>query len=247
MPNLKHHIPVSILCTDTFLATADLDTTSLTFGRTGDEPSLDFCLDDASDIDNDGRLDRICMLWSDVGGFQVGNTEGILKGLPTEGVPIEGRDAIRTKPDEVRVFKAHPNVQNIVPPVATHATGLGLVSLDSSQTRLRFVLGLMHVKDITSIDIHCGAAGANGPIGATLFSAGPVTRGLLHGSLTGPDPGNPCGWTDMGSLVAALRSGDTYVNVNSLAYPSGQIRGQIQGYSQGQVLPIGPETRPPDR
>ena len=41
------------------------------------------------------------------------------------------------------------------------------------------------------------------------------------------DSGNGCGWADLADLVAAMASGDTYVNVHTLANLPGEIRGQL--------------------
>lgn len=55
--------------------------------------------------------------------------------------------------------------------------------------------------------------------------------------MTGPDPGNGCGWADLDDVVAARVGGDTYVNVHTNDgvappdtgpgdFPGGEIRGQ---------------------
>jgi hypothetical protein len=76
----------------------------------------------------------------------------------------------------------------------------------------------------------------------TLFMGAPAGRTvngtLAEGTITAPDPGNGCGWTDLAAVVAALRSGNTYVNVHTndgVAPPNtgpgdflgGEIRGQV--------------------
>jgi hypothetical protein len=33
---------------------------------------------------------------------------------------------------------------------------------------------------------------------------------------------------DLGALITAIRSGDTYINVHSTTFPSGEIRGQVE-------------------
>jgi hypothetical protein len=46
--------------------------------------------------------------------------------------------------------------------------------------------------------------------------------------ITAPDEGNLCGWTDLEATLIAMWSGDTYVNVHTVNYPDGGIRGQIE-------------------
>jgi hypothetical protein len=56
----KGSIPVAVLSSPTFGAPSIVDTTSLTFGRTGNETSLDFCSSTPEDVNGDGLLDVIC-------------------------------------------------------------------------------------------------------------------------------------------------------------------------------------------
>jgi YVTN family beta-propeller protein len=91
-------IPVAILSTPSFDAPATVVTSSLTFGRTGDERSLASCSAAAQDLNGDGRLDLLCQFFTQPTAFQVGDTEGILLGTTFGGQRIEGRDAVRVRP-----------------------------------------------------------------------------------------------------------------------------------------------------
>jgi hypothetical protein len=62
---------------------------------------------------------------------------------------------------------------------------------------------------------------------------------LAQGTITAPDAGNACGWTDLAAVLAAINSGNTYVNVHTNDgvappntgpgdFPGGEIRGQIK-------------------
>ena len=94
-PTSKGTTPVAILSSADFDAPAQVDRTSLTFGRTGDEASLAFCNASSEDVNADGRLDLVCHFTIQQTGFLSGDTEGILKGRTVSGTPIEGRDAVR--------------------------------------------------------------------------------------------------------------------------------------------------------
>jgi len=89
----KGIIPVAILSTPNFDAPTVVDTTSLTFGQTGDETSLAFC--NSEDINEDGLTDLVCHFYIQTTAFQVGDTEGILKGQTINSVPIEGSDYVK--------------------------------------------------------------------------------------------------------------------------------------------------------
>ncbi len=88
-------IPVAILSSVEFDAPTQVDKTSLTFGRTGDEESLARCPKSAEDANGDGLLDQVCLFRTKDAAFQAGDTEGVLRGQTVDGVPLEGRDAVR--------------------------------------------------------------------------------------------------------------------------------------------------------
>jgi titin len=96
--NNRGVIPVAILSTPDFDALTEVDGDSLTFGRTGDEPSLAFCPTSGEDVNSDGLLDLVCHLHTQDTGFQCGDTEGVLRGKTLDGVPIEGSDSVRIVP-----------------------------------------------------------------------------------------------------------------------------------------------------
>jgi hypothetical protein len=87
--------PVAILSSPTFDAPAEVDKTSLTFSRTGDEASLAFCTNSNEDVNDDGLVDVVCHFYNQATGFQIGDTEGVLKGVTQGGLPFEGVDSVR--------------------------------------------------------------------------------------------------------------------------------------------------------
>jgi CHRD domain-containing protein len=86
--------PVAIISTSTFNAVTSLDATSLTFGRTGKEPSLAFCNAGGEDVNGDGLLDLVCHFQTELTGFQSGDVLGILVGKTVQGATIVGQEAI---------------------------------------------------------------------------------------------------------------------------------------------------------
>ena len=94
-PRSSGTIPVAILSGPTLDAPSQVDTSSLTFGRTGDEPSLSFCSPSPEDVNGDGLLDLICHFTTTKTGFQSGDTQGVLRAQLIDGTPIEGRDSVR--------------------------------------------------------------------------------------------------------------------------------------------------------
>ncbi len=88
-------IPVAILSADNFNAPAEVDCALLKFGRTGDEASLASCGANPEDVNGDGRPDLVCHFTTQLTGFQIGDTEGILKGQTKERTPLTAKDAVR--------------------------------------------------------------------------------------------------------------------------------------------------------
>jgi hypothetical protein len=130
-----------------------------------------------------------------------------------------------------------------VPARDTQAVGVATFKLSEDGTTLRFKLNVANLDNAFAAHIHCGAVEVNGPVGVTLFMGAPaggtVNGTLAQGTITAPDPGNGCGWTDLAAVLAAMGSGDTYVNVHTNDgvappntgpgdFPGGEIRGQIR-------------------
>lgn len=96
---------------------------------------------------------------------------------------------------------------------------------------------------VVQAHIHFGASRTNG--GVVVFLCGVVkpacpASGTITGTITAADvsvlpasnadsvipQGIPPG--DLAGLITAIRSGDTYINVHTQTFPSGEIRGQLQ-------------------
>jgi hypothetical protein len=128
---------------------------------------------------------------------------------------------------------------NEVPPVASAATGLTTFSLNDSQTSLGYTLITYSLQSTVQAHIHIGAQGENGPVAVFLFGPEPtgVTRDgvLAQGTITESDLITVAGVFDgtMATLVDLIRAGTAYVNVHTLAYPMGEIRGQVEGLDRG--------------
>ena len=91
-PKSKGTIPVAVLSSPTFDA-AQVDQTSLTFGRMGGERSLAFC-SGPQDVNGDGLLDLVCHFDTPSTQFQAGDTKGILEGKVLGGNSIMGTESV---------------------------------------------------------------------------------------------------------------------------------------------------------
>lgn len=225
-----HTIPVAILSSEAFGAFDEVDRSSLTFGRTGSEESLKRCLDRTRDLNGDGLEDLLCFFSNAETDFEYGDSEGVLMGQTIDGVVMRGADSVVVvRSWRERSFKAHLTGAKVIPPVETDAYAFSSFRLNWSETRITYGVYPRYLDDVTAITLHCGTEGENGPVGATLYSGDPVSKWLYWRRLSAPDDGdgNLCGWTDFPTMVAALRSGDTYISVQTVDFPQGEIRGQI--------------------
>ena len=128
-------------------------------------------------------------------------------------------------------------------PRDTNARGITHFKLSMDGTELAFKLNVANIENVFAAHIHCGSEEAAGPVGVTLFMGTPgggrFDGTLAEGTITAPDAGNGCGWADLDDVVAAMLSGNTYVNVHTNDgvappntgpgdFPGGEIRGQIR-------------------
>lgn len=126
-----------------------------------------------------------------------------------------------------------------VPPILSQGTGTFRATVQG--TTLTYTETFSGLTNVTQSHIHFGEPGVNG--GVFLFlctnlnngpagtpacptSAGTVTRTVTAADIVGPfaqhvSPG------DFAGALRILESGDAYVNIHTVAFPAGEIRGQV--------------------
>ena len=143
-------------------------------------------------------------------------------------------------------FRVHlSGAQEVTPPapvngVETNTTGKLQIIFNKSLSRAFFRLRIFDGIGITQVHLHCGRAGENGPVAVFLFGLeengvdvdGTLARGTLVNndiSSINPDCEAAIGRqvNNMASLALAAQEGLIYANVHSLAYPPGELRGQL--------------------
>ena len=111
-----------------------------------------------------------------------------------------------------------------VPGVVTSASGEATVVISADDATIWYVVSYSGLSGtLAAAHIHTGAAGANGGVILPLVaSASPMVGTLTATSFT------PSGSiTTFAQAVAAIKAGNTYVNLHTAANPSGEIRGQV--------------------
>jgi len=119
-----------------------------------------------------------------------------------------------------------------VPPVETKAKGEVTFRLNKEEDELVYQLTLTDIEEVMAAHIHVGRRGIKGEpvaplftepkkgdISGTLYSEGTITGYQLVGSLKGES---------LDCLLQMMKTGETYVNVQTKKHPDGEIRGQIE-------------------
>ncbi|HEX8271766.1 MAG TPA: CHRD domain-containing protein [Longimicrobiaceae bacterium] len=152
--------------------------------------------------------------------------------IPTEASPLEipvvfSRSASTN-------FGANLSGDEEVPPNDSKGRGHAQFWLSKDGTSLQYKLIVANIENVTQAHIHIAPEGVNGPVVTFLFGfvAGGVTQNgvLAEGTITQANLiARPAiGFTaTMASLLAAMRSGNAYVNVHTVQLPAGEIRGQV--------------------
>lgn len=132
------------------------------------------------------------------------------------------------------VFNAQMSPAQEVPPPVSTATGSGVLSLDPANRKFTAritVTGML----ATMAHIHTGEVGVNGGI-IFPFTESPAGSGTWVSATDA---------TMTEAQLQTLRDGGLYFNAHSLAFPSGEIRGQI-GRSVGFANLSGGQEVPPN-
>ncbi|MBV9595658.1 MAG: CHRD domain-containing protein [Chloroflexi bacterium] len=127
------------------------------------------------------------------------------------------------------------------PTLNSNGRGSFSATVDDQRSRITFRLTYSGLTTVTQAHIHLGARAIMGGIAAFLCgpatSAGntkpacPASPATITGTIVPGDvvaivpQGLPAG--DFADLVRAVRAGATYANVHTMAFPAGEIRGQI--------------------
>lgn len=164
-------------------------------------------------------------------------------------------DASATPPPG-RKFITHLTGDEEVPVRETIAVGQTIFKLNRDGNSMTYKLIVSDIENVVAAHIHAGVFGTNGPV--VTFLAGPFASGggpvegiIGQGVITAANFVGPLAGQDFSVLLAAMRTGGTYVNVHTNDgidptntgpgdFPGGEIRGQIRGVGVGKPAPIAP-------
>jgi len=138
---------------------------------------------------------------------------------------------------KVMNFRAHLSGDNEVPAVETMATGQAIFMLSKDGMTLHYKLIVANIEDVRMAHIHLAPAGTNGGVVAWLYppkspavTIPGTSNGILaEGMIEAANLINALGGHPLSDLIDAMSSGGAYVNVHTVKYGGGEIRGQIFG------------------
>jgi hypothetical protein len=117
-----------------------------------------------------------------------------------------------------------------VPPVSTTGSGVANVIFNNLQTSMTFNVAFAGLSSPTTLShIHVGQPGVIGPV-IINFALAPFISPLIGTATVVDFVVQPIqGINTFTDAIAAILSGNTYVNVHTVTNPTGEIRGQLAG------------------
>lgn len=121
---------------------------------------------------------------------------------------------------------------NEVPVRETKAAGHVSVKINMDEQSLYYKITAANIDDVRASHFHLAPAGTNGGVVVTLYTnpdqpSGPQNGVLAEGVITAANLQGALAEADFATLIAAIRSGEIYVNVHTSRYPSGELRAQL--------------------
>ena len=130
--------------------------------------------------------------------------------------------------EDQEVFVTTLSGSNEVPARSTGASGASQIIIDGD--RVHYSVEIDDINNVFAAHIHTAASGVNGPVRVTFFNTAQSTalstadkHILAEGTFTAADVAG----ISFADLLAAIRAGNTYVNVHTTQFPGGEIRGQL--------------------
>lgn len=165
-------------------------------------------------------------------GPTTGDTTGLLASgtITTLPTSIASWDAYFTK---LRAGDAYVNVHTTAHPggeIRSQTAMVGNATFESDGNTVSFKINVHNAIGVIGAHIHSGNAGvANGAIRVTLYN-NPAGSALINGTLVSGefDAGDVTG-ISLAELLDEMHEGNAYLNVHTLVYTGGAIRGQIDG------------------
>ena len=132
-------------------------------------------------------------------------------------------------------MQTHLSGDEEVPARDTDAQGQAIFQVNGDGTAISYRLVVANIENVTQAHIHMASAGSNGGIVVWLYPSAPPSQlipgrsqGTIgEGEITAASLVNALAGKPLSDLLDAMQNGNTYVNVHTLQFPPGEIRGQV--------------------
>jgi hypothetical protein len=147
--------------------------------------------------------------------------------------PLSAQDSRRPR----REFRADMKGPTENVSILSGATGRLSLTVNDDDSSVHYVLQFQGFQTtVMASHIHIGKPNDNGGV-TVFFCGGPTTpvcpqgEGTVEGDFTADDviglPAQELAANDLAAVLSAIRAGDTYANIHTMAHGGGEIRGQI--------------------
>jgi hypothetical protein len=134
--------------------------------------------------------------------------------------------------EDTEVFQANLSPAEEVPPRPSAASGTAQIFVEGD--RISYAIEIDDIEEITAAHIHSGVPGTNGPIRLFLY---PPQQGQAVPRVTTTDrrilveatvPSSNVSGVTFSQLLDQMRNGGAYVNVHTVRFGAGEMRGAIR-------------------
>jgi hypothetical protein len=161
---------------------------------------------------------------------------GCVDQAPTDLSTLSPSELLAARRTDAKNYVAPLSGGEEVPANASLSRGNAIFQYDAETESIRYRLIVANLNNLTQAHIHVAPPGANGPVVVWLYPSAPPaqlipgrTSGVVaEGTFTAADLRGPLAGQPFSALIAAMNAGNTYVNVHTVLFPPGEIRGQIQ-------------------
>jgi DNA-binding beta-propeller fold protein YncE len=136
-------------------------------------------------------------------------------------------------------FAANLSSMKEVPPI--HSDAWGRTTFWIKNGTISYKLEVYSIDNVATVHLHLGEETVNGDVVATLFTSSPtgtVDGVLKEGTIDSEDLTGPLEGKTKSDLVDLMNGKRIYVNVKSVDFPDGEIRGTIARSQNAEIAPL---------
>jgi hypothetical protein len=161
---------------------------------------------------------------------------GCVGEAPTAAYDLQAGDALLARQAVVKHYHATLSGDEEVPPTGSLARGTAQFKLSEDGLSVSYRLHVANLEDLTMAHIHLAPAGSNGGVVVWLYPSAPppvlidgTTSGILaEGTFTAANLVGALAGMTIADLIDEIESDNAYVNVHTVEFGGGEIRGQVE-------------------